>query len=124
MRGAGDMHICNFTQKRFLDWIVERSHFMKVLSIIRFKPKTNHLEDVIENLKSHNKMVRKLLNQKRFLSEIDGEIYLVKVSDTIDDIAEDQTLSLDALDGIRDWLEEWSEEERHTRSVSGLLIDE
>ena len=124
MRGAGDMHICNFTQKWFLDWIVERSHFMKVLSIIRFKPKTNHLEDVIENLKSHNKMVRKLLNQKRFLSEIDGEIYLVKVSDTIDDIAEDQTLSLDALDGIRDWLEEWSEEERHTRSVSGLLIDE
>ena len=124
MRGAGDMHICNFTQKWFLDWIVERSQFMKVLSIIRFKPKTNHLEDVIENLKSHNKKVRKLLNQKRFLSEIDGEIYLVKVSDTIDDIAEDQTLSLDALDGIRDWLEEWSEEERHTRSVSGLLIDE
>ena len=124
MRGAGDMHICNFTQKWFLDWIVERSHFMKVLSIIRFKPKTNHLEDVIENLKSHNKKVRKLLNQKRFLSEIDGEVYLVKVSDTIDDIAEDQTLSLDALDGIRDWLEEWSEEERHTRSVSGLLIDE
>ena len=97
---------------------------MKVLSIVRFKPKTNHLEDVIENLKSHNKKVRKLLNQKRFLSEIDGEVYLVKVSDTIDDIAEDQTLSLDALDGIRDWLEEWSEEERHTRSVSGLLIDE
>ena len=124
MRGAGDMHICNFTQKWFLDWIVERSQFMKVLSIIRFKPKTNHLEDVIENLKSHNKKVRKLLNQKRFLSEIDGEVYLVKVSDTIDDIAEDQTLSLDALDGIRDWLEEWSEEERHTRSVSGLLIDE
>ena len=124
MRGAGDIYICNFTQKWFLDWIVERSHFMKVLSIIRFKPKTNHLEDVIENLKSHNKKVRKLLNQKRFLSEIDGEVYLVKVSDTIDDIAEDQTLSLDALDGIRDWLEEWSEEERHTRSVSGLLIDE
>jgi len=97
---------------------------MKVMSIVRFKPKANYLEDVIKNLKSHNKKVRKLLNQKRFLSEIDGEIYLVKVSDTIEDIAEDQTFSLDALDGIRDWLEEWSEEERHTRSVSGLLIDE
>ena len=45
-------------------------------------------------------------------------------SKTIDDITEDQTWSLEALDGIRDWLEEWSEEERHTRSVSGLLIDE
>ena len=97
---------------------------MKVLSIIRFKPKPNHLEDVIENLKAHNKKVRKLLNQKRYLSEIDGEIYLVKVSETIEDITEDQTLSLDALEGIRDWLEEWSDEERHTRSVSGLLIDE
>ena len=41
----------------------------------------------------------------------------------IDDIAADQTLSLDALERIRDWLEEWSEEERHTRSVSNLLID-
>ena len=97
---------------------------MKVLSIIRFKPKANRLEDVIENLKAHNKKVRKLLNQKRYLSAIDDEIYLVKVSETIDDIAEDQTLSLDALDGIRDWLEEWSEQERHTCSVSGLLIDE
>ena len=97
---------------------------MKVLSIIRFKPKAKHLEDVIKNLKAHNNKVRKLLNQKRYLSEIDGEIYLVKISETIDDIAQDQTLSLDALDGIRDWLEEWSEEERHTRSVSGLLIDE
>ena len=37
---------------------------MKVLSIIRFKPKPNHLEDVVENLKAHNKKVRKLLNQK------------------------------------------------------------
>ena len=97
---------------------------MKVLSIIRFKPKANHLEDVIENLKAHNKKVRKLLNQKRYLSEIDGEVYLVKISETIDDITEDQTLSLEALDEIRDWLEEWSEGERHTRSVSGLLIDE
>ena len=97
---------------------------MKVLSIIRFKPKANHLADVIENLKAHNNKVRKLLKQKRYLSEIDGEIYLVKVSETIEDIAEDQTWSLEALDGIRDWLEEWSEEERHTRSVSGLLIEE
>ena len=119
-----DMYICSFTRNWFLGRIAERSQFMKVLSIIRFKPKANHLEDVVENLKAHNKKVRKLLNQKRYLSEIDGEIYLVKVSETIDDIAEDQTLSLEALDGIRDWLEEWSEEERHTRSVSGLLIDE
>ena len=50
---------------------------MKVLSIIRFKPKPNHLEDVIENLKDHNKKVRKLLNQKRYLSEIDGGIQFV-----------------------------------------------
>ena len=34
---------------------------MKVLSIIRFKPKPNHLEDVIENLNAHNKKIRKFL---------------------------------------------------------------
>ena len=65
---------------------------MKVLSIIRFKPKANHLEDIIENLKAHNSKVGKLLNQKRYFSEIDGEDYLVKVSRTIEDIIEDQTL--------------------------------
>ena len=37
---------------------------MKVLSISRFKPKPNHLEDVIENLKAHNKKVRVILQSK------------------------------------------------------------
>ena len=32
--------------------------------------------------------------------------------------------SLTHLDRIRPWLEEWSDEERHTRSISGMLIDE
>ena len=97
---------------------------MKVLSIVRFKPKSNHLEDVIQELRSHNQRCRKLFNQQRFLSEIDGEIYLVKISPSIEKITEDQEVSLTHLDSIRPWLEEWSDEERHTRSISGMLINE
>ena len=97
---------------------------MKVLSIVRFKPKSNHLEDVIKELRSHNQRCRKLFNQQRFLSEIDGEIYLVKISPSIEKITEDQEVSLTHLEIIRPWLEEWSVEERHTRSVSGMLIDD
>ena len=97
---------------------------MKVLSIVRFKPKQNHLEDVIEELKLHNERCRQLFDQQRFLSEVEGEVYLVKISPSIDKIAEDQEVSLTHLDEIRPWLEEWSTEERHSRSISGILIDE
>ena len=97
---------------------------MKVLSIIRFKPKPKHLEDVIKELRSHNQRCRKLFAQQRFLSEIEGEIYLVKISPSIEKITEDQEVSLTHLENIRPWLDEWSVEERHTRSISGMLIDE
>ncbi len=97
---------------------------MKVLSIIRFKPKPNHLEDVIKELRLHNQRCRELFNQQRFLSEIEGEIFLVKISPSIEKITEDQEVSLKHLESIRPWLEEWSIEERHTRSISGMLIDE
>jgi len=97
---------------------------LKVLSIVRFKPKPNFLEEVIEELKLHNERCRQQFNQQRFLSEVDGEVYLVKISPSIDKIAEDQEVSLTHLDKIRPLLEEWSTEERHTRSISGMLIDE
>ena len=97
---------------------------MKVLSIVRFKPKPQYLEDVIEELKIHNKRCRQLFNQQRYLSEVSGEVYLVKISPSIEKISEDQEVSLTHLDKIRPWLEEWSEEERHTRSISGILVDE
>ena len=97
-------------------------NILKVFSIVRFKPKPNHLEDVIKELRSHNQRCRKLFNQQRFLSEIDGEIYLAKILPSIEKITEDQEVSLTYLEIIRPWLEEWSVEERHTRSVSDMLI--
>jgi len=97
---------------------------LKVLSIVRFKPKPDHLEDVIDELKLHNRRCRLLFNWKNLLSEVDGEVYLVKILSSIDKIAEDQGISLTHLDKIRPWLEAWSEEERHTRSISGMLLDE
>ena len=97
---------------------------MEVLNIVRFKRKSNHLEDVIKELRLHNQLCRELFNQQRFLSEIEGEIFLVKISPSIEKITEDQEVSLKHLESIRPWLEEWSFEERHTRSISGMLIDE
>jgi len=67
---------------------------LKVLSIVRFKPKLNHLEDVIKELRSHNQRCRTQFNQQCFLSEVDGEIYLVKISPSIEKISEDQEVSL------------------------------
>ena len=104
--------------------IIFRGFVLKVLSIVRFRPKPNHLEDVIKELRLHNQRCRELLNQQRFLTEIEGEIYLVKISPSIEKITEDQEVSLTHLESIRHWLDEWSVEERQTRSISGMLIDE
>ena len=97
---------------------------MKVLNIFSIKPKPNHLEDFIKELRLHNQRCRELSNQQRFLSETEDEIFLVKISPSIEKIAEDQEFSLKHLESIMPWLEEWSFEERHTRSISGMLIDE
>ena len=43
---------------------------------------------------------------------------------SIDEIRDDQDISLAHLDKIRHLLEAWSIEEGHTRATSGMLIDE
>ena len=97
---------------------------LKVLSVIRFKPKAGRMEEVIDELKAHNEKCRKKFGQQRFLSQIDEELYLVKISPSIDEIRDDQDISLAHLDKIRHLLEAWSIEEGHTRATSGMLIDE
>ena len=97
---------------------------MKVLNIVRFKRKSNHLEDVIKELRLHNQRCRELFNKQRFLSETKGEIFLVKIPPSIEKIREDQEVSLKHLESKRPRLEEWSFEERCTRSISGMFIDE
>ena len=53
---------------------------MKVLSIIRFRPKAGRMEEVIDELKAHNEKCRKKFGQQRLLSQINEELYLVKIS--------------------------------------------
>ena len=97
---------------------------MKVLSIIRFRPKAGRMEEVIDELKAHNERCRKKFGQQRLLSQISEELYLVKISPSIEEIRDDQDTSLAHLDTIRHLLEEWSIEEGHTRATSGMLLDE
>ena len=70
------------------------------------------------------KNVVKKFGQQRMLSQISEELYLVKISPSIEEIRDDQDTSLAHLDTIRHLLEEWSIEEGHTRATSGMLIDE
>jgi len=97
---------------------------MKVLSIIRFRPKAGRMEEVIDELKAHNEKCRKKFGQQRLLSQMGEERYLVKISPSIEKIRDDQDTSLAHLDTIRHFLEEWSIEEGHTRATSGMLMDE
>ena len=82
------------------------------------------MEEVIDELRAHNEKCRKKFGQQRFLSQIDEELYLVKISPSIEEIRDDHDTSLAHLDTIKHLLEEWSIEEGHTRATSGTLIDE
>ena len=70
------------------------------------------------------KNVEKSLASNVFYHQIYEELYLVKISPSIEEIRDDQDTSLAHLDTIRHLLEEWSIEEGHTRATSGMLIDE
>ena len=63
---------------------------MKVLSIIRFRPKAGKMEEVIDELKAHNEKCREKFGQQRLLSQISEELYLVKISPSIEEIRDDQ----------------------------------
>ena len=81
------------------------------------------MEEIIDELKAHNEKCRKKYGQQRLLPQMDDKLYLIKISPLIEEIRDDQDISLTHLDTIRHLLEEWSINEGYTRATSRMLID-
>ena len=98
---------------------------MKVMSVIRFKPKPENYEEFINIQTSRNaKKRQEFPNQKRWLFQFGDEVIYVKISPSIETLVDQQPESLSSLDDVRHMLEPYSEDDGHTLAMSGVIIDE
>ncbi|MBO6852635.1 MAG: hypothetical protein JJ872_02595 [Marivivens sp.] len=90
---------------------------MKKLSIIRFKPKPDHFNDFVENIRSYHAET----NTVGYLMKTDDEVFavIIRDSDTLDD---DAQRGVQWLDRQRPLLQEFNEVDRHTIPITGDLV--
>ena len=98
---------------------------MKVMSVIRYKPKPEYYEEFINVHTSRNAKKREEIpDQKRWLFKFGDEVIYVKISPSIETLVDQQPESLSSLDDKRHMLEPYSEDDGHTIAISGVIIDE
>ena len=98
---------------------------MKVMSIIRFKPKPENYDEFIDVQTYRNAKKREEFpDQKRWLFQFGDEVVYVKISPSIETLVDQQPESLCFLDDVRHMLEPYSDEDGHTIAMSGVIMDE
>ena len=98
---------------------------MKVMSIIRFKPKPENYDEFIDVQTYRNAKKREEFpDQKRWLFQFGDEVVYVKISPPIETLVDQQPESLSSLDDVRHMLEPYSDEDGHTIAMSGVIMDE
>ena len=98
---------------------------MKVMSIIRFKPKPENYDEFIDVQTYRNAKKREEFpDQKRWLFQFGDEVVYVKISPSIETLVDQQPESLSSLYDVRHMLEPYSDEDGHTIAMSGVIMDE
>ena len=98
---------------------------MKVMSIIRFKPKPENYDEFIDVQTYRNAKKREEFpDQKRWLFQFGDEVVYVKISPSIETLVDQQPESLSSLGDVRHMLEPYSDEDGHTIAMSGVIMDE
>tara|TARA_A100001011_G_C13829906_1_gene642529 strand:- start:138 stop:434 length:297 start_codon:yes stop_codon:yes gene_type:complete len=98
---------------------------MKVMSIIRFKPKPENYDEFIDvQIYRNAKKREEFPDQKRWLFQFGDEVVYVKISPSIETLVDQQPESLSSLDDVRHMLEPYSDEDGHTIAMSGVIMDE
>ena len=89
---------------------------MKTMTIIKFKPKTQHYETFLRELKSGDSPC--------YIISRDEEIFQIWLNDSIDQLVNFQPDALTWLDEHRYMLQEFSQEEGHTIAMTGFVEKE
>ena len=90
---------------------------MKTMTIVRYKPKPEHYDLFLSDLISAS-------GRSHYIASRDDEVLHVWVSKSIDRLTDEQPGALSWLDEHRHMLQEYSEEEGHTRVITGFVEKE
>ena len=95
---------------------------MKKLTIVRFKPKPEHFDEFVLELKSLSKAPDRSAILESFIMTKDDEVFSIVIRDA-DKLAEDAKRGVQTLDTMRHMLQEYNEVDRHTIPLTGDLVE-
>ena len=95
---------------------------MKKLTIVRFKPKPEHFDAFVQELKQASTAPDRTAILNSLVMTKDDEVFSIVVRHA-DKLEEDVKLGVQALDGMRHMLQEYNEVDRHTIPLTGDLVE-
>ena len=95
---------------------------MKKLTIVRFKPKPEHFEAFVQELKQASTAPDRTAILNSFVMTKDDEVFSIVIRHA-DKLEEDAKRGVQTLDGMRHMLQEYNEVDRHTIPLTGDLVE-
>lgn len=95
---------------------------MKKLTIVRFKPKPEHFDAFVQELKQASTATDRTAILNSFVMTKDDEVFSIVIRHA-DKLEEDAKRGVQTLDGMRHMLQEYNEVDRHTIPLTGDLVE-
>ena len=95
---------------------------MKKLTIVRFKPKPEHFDAFVQELKQASTAPERTAILNSFVMTKDDEVFSIVIRHA-DKLEEDAKRGVQTLDGMRHMLQEYNEVDRHTIPLTGDLVE-
>ena len=95
---------------------------MKKLTIVRFKPKPEHFDAFVQELKQASTAPDRTAILNSFVMTKDDEVFSIVIRHA-DKLEEDAKRGVQTLDGMRHMLQEYNEVDRHTIPMTGDLVE-
>lgn len=95
---------------------------MKKLTIVRFKPKPEHFDTFVQELKKASTAPDRTAILNSFVMTKDDEVFSIVIRHA-DKLEEDARRGVQTLDGMRHMLQEYNEVDRHTIPLTGDLVE-
>ena len=98
---------------------------MKTFTTIRFKPKPQHFDDVVESLaKRVDFWAERTSTEKVYLVQDEDEVIFTAILAQMEILLEYQDEALNFLDSLRPNLQKYSDEDGHTIAKTGFVLKE
>ena len=95
---------------------------MKKLTIVRFKPKPEHFDAFLQELKQASTAPDRTAILNSFIMTKEDEVFSIVIRHA-DKLEEDAKRGVQTLDGMRHMLQEYNEVDRHTIPLTGDLVE-